>query len=170
MFTGWGVLVAIFAVFGAPRLQAALGIARTMYLNLFLFALVVLVIAIWTTDRGVLIPAVILSGIFIGVNNTVTTQAVMTVAPVERPVASAGYSFIRFIGGAIAPYLAGKLAEHYIPHVPFYVGAAGVVVGIVVLSTGHSLLRVVDAPDLLEEQPEPQPTGARTSLPGLARG
>jgi len=44
-------LVALFAVFGAPRLQASLGIARTMYLNLAAFAVVVLVIAIWTTDR-----------------------------------------------------------------------------------------------------------------------
>jgi ACDE family multidrug resistance protein len=61
VFTGWGILVAIFAVFGAPRLQASLGIARTMYLNLFAFAVVVLVIAIWTTDRAVLIPAVIVS-------------------------------------------------------------------------------------------------------------
>ena len=75
VFTGWGILVAVFAVFGAPRLQASLGIAKTMYANLAAFAVVVLVIAIWTTDRAVLIPAVIISGIFIGVNNTVTTQA-----------------------------------------------------------------------------------------------
>ena len=34
------------------------------------------------------VPAVIASGIFIGVNDTITTQAVMTVSPVERPVAS----------------------------------------------------------------------------------
>src|SRR6516225_6438591 len=107
VFTGWGLLVAAFAVFGAPRLQARFGIARTMYANLFLFAIVVLVIAIWTTDRAVLIPAVIISGIFIGVNNTITTQAVMTIAPVERPVASAAYSFVRFIGGGLAPYAAG---------------------------------------------------------------
>jgi len=89
VFTGWGIFVALFAVFGAPRLQASLGIAKTMYANLAAFAVVVLVIAIWTTDRAVLIPAVIISGIFIGVNNTVTTQAVMTVSPVEKPVASA---------------------------------------------------------------------------------
>ena len=107
VFTGWGILVALFAVFGAPRLQARLGIARTMYANLFLFAIVILVIAIWTTDRAVLIPAVIVSGVFIGVNNTVTTQAVMTIAPVERPVASAAYSFVRFIGGGLAPFVAG---------------------------------------------------------------
>ena len=69
-----------------------------MYANLTAFAVIVLVIAIWTTDRAVLIPAVIVSGIFIGINNTITTQAVMTVSPVEKPVASAAYSFVRFIG------------------------------------------------------------------------
>src|SRR5258708_36894014 len=40
VFFGCGVLVAIFAVFGPPRLQARFGVARTMYANLFLFALV----------------------------------------------------------------------------------------------------------------------------------
>ena len=45
VFTGWGILVALFAVFGAPRLQERLGIARTMYVNLALFAAVILVIA-----------------------------------------------------------------------------------------------------------------------------
>ena len=126
VFTGWGVLVAIFAVFGAPRLQASLGIARTMYANLAAFALVVLVIAIWTTDRAVLIPAVIISGIFIGVNNTVTTQAVMTVSPVEKPVASAAYSFVRFIGGGLAPYAAGRLVLAVDIHFPFYIALASV--------------------------------------------
>ena len=49
-------------MFGAPRLQEAFGIAKTMYANLAAFAGLVLVIAIWTTDRAVLIPAVIISG------------------------------------------------------------------------------------------------------------
>ncbi|HEX6523477.1 MAG TPA: MFS transporter [Streptosporangiaceae bacterium] len=104
------------------------------------FAVVVLVIAIWTTDRSVLIPAVILSGIFIGVNNTITTQAVMTVAPVERPVASAAYSFVRFIGGGLAPYVAGRLVVAVGIHVPFFIAAGAIVLGIVVLATAHRLL------------------------------
>ena len=140
VFTGWGILVAIFAVFGAPRLQARLGIARTMYLNLAAFAVVVLIIAIWTTNRAVLIPAVIVSGIFIGVNNTVTTQAVMTVSPVEKPVASAAYSFVRFIGGGLAPFVAGRLVIALNIHVPFFIAAGAIVAGIVVLSTAHGLL------------------------------
>ncbi|MEU5025350.1 MFS transporter [Streptomyces milbemycinicus] len=140
VFTGWGVLVAIFSVFVAPRLQARLGIARALYLNLALFALDILVIGLFTSSRTTLIAAVILAGAFIGVNNTITTQAVMTVAPVERSVASAAYGFVRFIGGGLAPYAAGRLAEHYDVHVPFYVGAAAVLIGLAVLSTGHSLL------------------------------
>ncbi|MGO4756526.1 MFS transporter, partial [Streptomyces sp. 2MCAF27] len=140
VFTGWGVLVAICSVFVAPRLQARLGIARALYLNLALFALDILVIGLFTSSRTTLIAAVILAGAFIGVNNTITTQAVMTVAPVERSVASAAYGFVRFIGGGLAPYAAGRLAEHYDVHMPFYVGAAAVLVGLAVLSTGHSLL------------------------------
>ncbi|WP_076971975.1 MFS transporter [Streptomyces sparsogenes] len=140
VFTGWGLLVAVFSVFVAPRLQARLGIARALYLNLALFALDILAIGLFTSSRTTLIAAVILAGAFIGVNNTITTQAVMTVAPVERSVASAAYGFVRFIGGGLAPYAAGRLAEHYDVHVPFYVGAAAVLVGLAVLSTGHSLL------------------------------
>ncbi len=140
VFTCWGVLVAIFAIFVAPRLERRLGVARTLYLNLTLFAIDVLVIALGTTSRPVLITAVIVSGAFIGINNTVTTQAVMTVAPVERPVASAAYGFIRFIGAGLAPYVAARLAAAYNVHLPFYIGAGVVLVGIIILSTGHRLL------------------------------
>jgi len=140
VFCGWGILVAIFAVFGAPWLQARLGIARTMYLNLSVFALMSLGIAVWTLNKPVLIILVIASGIVCGVNNTVTTQAVMTVSPVERPVASAAYSFVRFIGGGLAPYVAGRLVVDLNIHVPFYLGAGVIVLGIVILSTGHKLL------------------------------
>jgi MFS transporter, ACDE family, multidrug resistance protein len=168
VFTGWGIFVAIFAVFGAPRLQASLGIARTMYLNLAAFAVVVLVIAIWTTDRAVLIPAVIVSGIFIGVNNTVTTQAVMTVSPVEKPVASAAYSFVRFIGGGLAPYVAGRLVLAANIHVPFFIAAGAIVVGIVILSTAHRLL--TDAERVQAHQVGgPAVTDTRAAAPALVR-
>jgi MFS transporter, ACDE family, multidrug resistance protein len=150
VFTGWGIFVALFAVFGAPRLQATFGIAKTMYANLTAFAIVVLIIATWTTDRAVLIPAVIISGIFIGVNNTVTTQAVMTVSPVEKPVAAAAYGFVRFIGGGLAPYAAGRMVLAFNIHFPFYVGAGAIVLGIVILSTAHNLL--TDAERVQAEQ------------------
>jgi MFS transporter, ACDE family, multidrug resistance protein len=175
VFTGWGILVAVFAVFGAPRLQARAGIARTMYLNLAAFAVVVLVIAIWTTDRAVLIPAVIVSGIFIGINNTITTQAVMTVSPVEKPVASAAYSFVRFIGGGLAPYVAGRLVLAANIHVPFFIAAGAIVAGIAILSTAHGLLTEAERVQA-EQAAGARPTGAAapapapvpTAAPGLA--
>jgi MFS transporter, ACDE family, multidrug resistance protein len=144
VFTGWGALVAAGAIFIAPRLERRLGVSRALYLNLSLFAVNVLVIAIWITSRSVLIVAVIVSGLFIGINNTVTTQAVMTVSPVERPVASAAYGFIRFIGAGLAPYAASRMVTSFNLHVPFYVGAAAVVVGIGVLASGHRFLSAAE--------------------------
>jgi MFS transporter, ACDE family, multidrug resistance protein len=165
VFTGWGVLVAIFAVFGAPRLQARFGIAATMYANLAAFSAVILLIAARTTDRAVLIPAVIASGIFIGVNNTVTTQAVMTIAPVERPVASAAYSFVRFIGGGLAPFVAGRLVLDVNIHFPFYLAAGVVVVGIGVLTTVHRQLGEAERKQAQEVGRGP---ATSTPLPGTA--
>jgi ACDE family multidrug resistance protein len=65
---------------------------------------------------------------------------VMTVSPVEKPVASAAYSFVRFIGGGLAPYAAGRLVLATNIHVPFYIAAGAIALGIVVLSTAHGLL------------------------------
>lgn len=172
VFTGWGLLVAFFSVFGAPRLQARFGIARTLYLNLFLFALVVLVIAIWTTTPAVLITAVIVAGVFIGVNNTVTTQAVMTISPVERPVASAAYGFVRFIGGGLAPFAAGKLVEAYNVHVPFFIGAGALLVGILILRTAHGELAEAERVQAMSVAPEDPPTTLElaTALGGTGNG
>ena len=139
MFTGWGIFVAIGAVFAAPWLQASLGIAKTMYANrAAAFAVVVLVIAIWTTDSAVLIPAVIISGIFIGVNNTITTQAVMTVSPVEHPVASSAYGFVGFIGGGLAPR--GRPARPRRQHPRPVLHRGGAIVAGSASCTGHRLL------------------------------
>ncbi|TDP91819.1 MFS transporter [Labedaea rhizosphaerae] len=144
VFFGWGVLVALFSVFFAPRLQARFGTAPTLYANLFLFAVILAVIATFTSTVAVLVVAVILAGALIGINNTLTTQAVMLVAPVDRPVASAAYGFVRFIGGGLAPYAAGLLAEHLNVHVPFYLGAGAELLAIAVLATGHKLLAKAD--------------------------
>jgi MFS transporter, ACDE family, multidrug resistance protein len=143
VFFGWGVMLALTSVFLAPRLQARFGTLPTMYAMLALVALDLLAMGLGVSDRLVLVVAVILGGAFLGVNNTLITTAVMQSAPVERPVASAAYSFIRFVGGGIAPFLAGKLAERFLPGVPFYVGAAAVAVGILILSSGRTYLQKI---------------------------
>jgi len=152
VFTGWGVLVAIFAVFVAPRAQRRFGTPKSLYVNLALLAADLIVIAAFTSSQVTLIVAVIISGAFVGLNNTLTTQSVMLVAPVERPVASAAYGFVRFIGGGLAPYCAARLAAALNVHVPFYLGAGTVVLAIVVLSTGHSLLTRAER-QLAEDEP-----------------
>jgi MFS family permease len=151
VFTGWGILVAIFAVFVAPRAQRRFGTPKSLYVNLALLAVDLAVIAAFTSSQLTLIVAVIVSGAFVGLNNTLTTQAVMLVAPVERPIASASYGFVRFIGGGLAPYCAARLAATFNVHVPFYLGAGTVLVAIVILGTGHSLL--TKAEERLDEQP-----------------
>ncbi len=143
VFFGWGVLLAITSVFVAPRLEGRFGTLPTMYAMLFFIALDLLVMGIGISHQLVLICAVIAGGAFLGINNTLITTAVMQAAPVERPVASAAYSFVRFVGGAIAPFLAGKLSEWYFPSVPFYVGAAAVAVSILVLLSGRRSLKHV---------------------------
>ncbi|WP_405995968.1 MFS transporter [Streptomyces sp. NBC_00986] len=141
VFTGWGLLVAAFSVFFAPRLQARYGTAPVLYVNLAGLSVVMAVIAAGVATPTVVIVAVIVSGAFIGINNTLTTQAVMLVSPVERPVASSAYGFLRFIGGGLAPYAAGKLADATDLSVPFYLGAATFLLAIPVLASGHNLLR-----------------------------
>jgi MFS family permease len=165
VFTGWGVLVGLFAVFGAPMAQRVLGIAPALYVNLALFAVDVLLIGVFIHSKTALIVLVILSGVFIGTNNTITTQAVMTVAPVERPIASASYGFIRFIGGGIAPWAAGRIAGAHGDHLPFYIGAAAIVGAIGVLGTGHRLLEGAEAVQAL---PEPLDSEADLLVEGEA--
>ena len=164
VFTGWGVMVAIFAVFVAPRLQRRFGTPNTLYVSLALLAIDLLVIAIFSSSKTTLIVAVIVSGAFIGLNNTLTTQAVMSVAPVEKPIASASYGFVRFIGGGLAPYCASKLAIAFNVSVPFYVAAGSVVIGICVLATGHALLTNA------EKEPVEELVGPSSASPPMPPG
>nr|WP_281385918.1 MFS transporter [Nocardioides luti] len=146
IFFGWGLLLAITSVWVAPALQRRFGAVPTVLGSLALFGLDLAAMAIWTDDKTVLVVGVIVAGAFLGVNNTVITEAVMGAAPVERPVASAAYSFVRFSGGAVAPYAAGKLGENVSVHAPFWMGAGAVGLAIVVLAVGAKHLRGEHAP------------------------
>ncbi|WP_062235988.1 MFS transporter [Fictibacillus sp. FJAT-27399] len=145
VFLGWGLCLAITSVFVAPKIQARFGTVKSMCAMLILFALTLLAMGIWTESSLVVIVAVIVAGLFLGTNNTLITTAVMQVAPVERATASAAYSFVRFIGGAIGPWLANKLAETYSPHVPFVTGAIFVLFAMLVVAFGRKHLAHVDS-------------------------
>ncbi|MGW4367473.1 MFS transporter [Nocardia takedensis] len=149
IFCGWGILLAVASVFFAPHLQRRFGTLPMMALALGLFALDLAVMAVFAEHKPVLIVGTVLAGLFLGVNNTLITEAVMISAPVERSTASAAYSFVRFAGGAAAPYLAGKLGEHNIG-LPFWVGAACTAAAVLVLFTGRAALAHID-----EHEPAP---------------
>lgn len=144
VFLGWGILLAFTSVFMAPKLQQSFGTIKSMCIMLTLFSLLLLVMGLWTSTQWVIICAVILAGALLGNNNTLITTAVMNSAPVERSTASAAYSFLRFIGGAIAPFMAGKLAEWYNPSVPFLTGAGFVFVSVIFIGLNYKHLKHVD--------------------------
>jgi MFS transporter, ACDE family, multidrug resistance protein len=152
VFFGWGVMLAVFAVFVAPALARRVGDVRGLAFTLAGFAALLAVMGALHASRTALIVAVVVAGTFLGIVNTLMTQLVMESAPVARPVASAAYSFVRFCGGAIAPFVAGKLAEHVALGAPFYLGAGmtAIAVGVLWLYRGA----------LVPAAPEPAPAAA----------
>jgi MFS transporter, ACDE family, multidrug resistance protein len=156
-FTGWGLMLAIFAVFVAPGFGRRVGDVRGLGLALAAIVAVLVTMGVLHASQEALIICVIVSGAFLGITNTLMTQVVMESAPVPRPIASSAYSFVRFCGGAIAPFVAGKLAEHVSAQAPFFLGAAMTAIGIGVLFFYRRSLRPVEeaAPTELTQPDEP---------------
>jgi predicted MFS family arabinose efflux permease len=165
VFFGWGLMVAIFSVFAAPLVKRRLGVVGALSAMYVAIATLLLIMGFGESSPTLLAICVIVAGAFLGVINTVLTEAVMKVAPVERPVASSSYSFVRFAGGAIAPYLAGKMAEGISPATPFFVGAAAVLAALAVLLVGRRHLAAaegegVSADPQLQLAVDEEPAGA----------
>ncbi|MCO5992683.1 MFS transporter [Actinoallomurus rhizosphaericola] len=146
VFFAWGVLLALCSVFVAPVLQRRMGSVRVLYLALTV--LLVLQVAIALSGHTGIIVFVIITGVPIGINNTVFTEAAMEVSDAPRPVASAGYNFVRWLGGAIAPYIASKLGEQVDPSLPYYAGALCCLAGMAVLYTRRRHLESLDRVDV----------------------
>ncbi|MBD5830156.1 MFS transporter [Janibacter melonis] len=165
VFFGWGLLLAIFSVVVAPVVQRRVGALAGMAGALVAFAAVLAVMGVWTEHKPVLVVGTIASGALLGINNTLITETVMKIAPVERSVASAAYSFVRFAGGAVAPWMAGVLGERS-AHLPFWVGAVAVLLGVAVLLTGRTLVRAID------DQPDhgAEPVGSEVEAAAVTAG
>src|SRR3954466_14735292 len=159
VFCCWGVMLAVFAVFVAPPISRRFGDIRGLAGALAGIAVLLAVMGVLHASQTALIVCVIVAGTFLGVINTLMTQVVMETAPVERPVASAAYSFVRFCGGAIAPFVAGKLGEHVSVQSPFYLGAGMTALAVVALWHYR---------DALVPSREPAPTTAAEVPPGRA--
>lgn len=142
VFFGWGVAVAVFSVFVAPVLQNKFGAVKVLTGTLFFLMLDLIGLGL---AAGHSIPAVVVlviaAGALLGVNNTIYTELAMGVSDSPRPVASAGYNFVRWMGGALAPFAAAQLGEHFGPQVPFFAGAVAMVFAILVAFGGRSYLK-----------------------------
>ncbi|MFE9724460.1 MFS transporter [Streptomyces sp. NPDC005794] len=138
VFFAWGLLLAVFSVLVAPRLQRRFGSLKVVGGSLVLLAadLVVLGYGNHTTA----IVCTIVSGAFIGMNNTVYTELALGVSDAPRPVASAGYNFVRWFAAAAAPYLAPKIEEWSDIHMPFVVAAVAALAGAVVVRIRRAAL------------------------------
>jgi ACDE family multidrug resistance protein len=155
IFFGWGLLLAFTSVWVAPWLQRRVGTVPSVLGALVFFAADLAMMALLTDSKAALVVGIVVAGAFLGINNTLITEAVMGAAPVERPVASSAYSFVRFSGGALAPFVAGKLGENVSIHAPFWMGAGAVLVGAVVLFVGRRPLGAHhDAATAAEQQDE----------------
>lgn len=153
VFFGWGVCLAITSVFVAPKLTAAFGRQTVLYIMMALLAIDLGLMAVGIDNPAMLVVCVIIGGLFLGVVNTVLTESVMRATDLPRSVASSAYSAVRFVGGALAPALAGTIAAHVAPEAPYWVGAGAVAVSIAVLLIGRGAIKHIDAPmiDELEE-------------------
>lgn len=154
VFFGWGLGLAISSVVVSPWLANRFGHVRTLTWAMVAFAVLQLAMALWLHHLVLLVIALVLAGLIMGVVNTALTEAVMESTDLPRNVASSAYSGVRFIGGAIAPAVAGPLAEHLGASVPFLVGGAALVLATCVLLVGAKYVRHPDhlvAPESIEE-------------------
>lgn len=142
VFFGWGVAVAVFSVFVAPVLQRRFGTTNVLVgtLGALLLDLAGLGLAAGHSVTAVVV-LVIVAGALLGINNTLYTELAMEVSDSPRPVASAGYNFVRWMGGALAPFAAAQLGEHFGPQVPFFAAALALAFAILVATGGRRFLK-----------------------------
>ena len=153
IFLGWGVLLGLSSYFMAPKLKERFGTIKPLYLMLALFTVLLLIMGIWTSDILIMSTCIIISGLLFGNSNGLFSNAVMDASPFEASTTSAAFSFLRMIGGAIAPFTAGILAEIYSPHVPFLVGGCFVVGAIVLIVLNHDYLSQITK-KIVKEKPK----------------
>ncbi|MGO2359763.1 MAG: MFS transporter, partial [Brachybacterium tyrofermentans] len=143
VFFGWGLGLAITSVFVAPILTRKLGLIPTLLTVLGLLAVLMVVMSIFHTSMAGLIALIVIGGLLLGIMNTALTETVMEATDLPRGVASSAYSGVRFLGGAIAPAIAGPLAAATAAGAPYLLAAGALVVSMIMLVLGRRHLAAV---------------------------
>lgn len=133
VFFGWGCCLAVSSVFIAPIVQNRVGAANTTTATLVGLLLIYVLLGAFHDVPAVVVLLVVVSGALQGINNTMYTEMAMSVSDAPQPVASAGYNFVRWMGGVIAPFTATTVGESIGVGVPYFVAAAVAVLAIAVM-------------------------------------
>lgn len=134
VFFGWGVSLAITSVLVAPILTRRLGLRPVLFAMLVGLTLCLVLLGVLVENLTGLVVVVIVSGLLLGIMNTALTEAVMEATDLPRNVASSTYSGVRFMGGAVAPAVAGPVAETFGASAPYWMGAASIVASLIALA------------------------------------
>ncbi|MEE1618677.1 MFS transporter [Brachybacterium sp. J153] len=143
VFFGWGLALAITSVFAAPVLTRRLGLIPTLLTTLVLLTVLMIALSLLHTSMTGMITLIVIGGLLLGVMNTALTETVMEATDLPRGVASSAYSGVRFLGGAVAPAVAGPLAAATTAGAPYLLAAAALVVSIAMLLIGRRHLAAI---------------------------
>lgn len=142
VFFGWGLALAVASVFLAPLFTRRFGLRPVLYTMLGCLAVLMAVAALAHGSITVLVVVIVLCGFFQGVMNTALTETVMEATSLPRAIASSTYSGVRFLGGAVAPAVAGPVAAAGGAGMPYWLAVGTLVVAVVILALGGHRLHV----------------------------
>ena len=145
VFFGWGLALAITSVLVAPPATRKFGLRPVLFAMLGLLAALRGSMGLFHEQLTTLVILVIVAGLVLGVMNTALTEAVMEATDLPRNVASSTYSGVRFLGGAVAPAVAGPLAAALGAAAPYWLGAGAVAMSILVFALAGRRLSHIGA-------------------------
>ena len=128
-FFGWGILLAISSIFLATRFEQKIGTFYTLMIGFIGFVVCLLLMGINADQPSLVAAALIIAGFFQGIINTLMTTIAMEIPGIKRNIASSTYSFVRFFGGSLAPFVAGLIGAKF----GFYFASAMVFIGIILV-------------------------------------
>ncbi len=157
-FCAWGISLAVTSVWVAPILTARMRRTTVLAIVLPLLALDLVLAGVLVATPAALVACVIAGGLLLGVMNTVLTESVMEATDLPRSVASSAYSGVRFLGAAAAPPLATVLAELGSAGLPYFVGAASLLLAGLLVVVFRSRLARIDR-DIVPPEAEAEAIG-----------
>lgn len=132
-FFGWGILLAISSIFLATRFEQKIGTFYTLMIGFIGFVVCLLLMGINADQPSLVAAALIVAGFFQGIINTLMTTIAMEIPGIKRNIASSTYSFVRFFGGSLAPFVAGLIGAKFGNNYTFYFASAMVFIGIILV-------------------------------------